>query len=46
MLVWHEVAGRYDAAATPSTGRDTLAEHHARLIHGDGAIADGEPAAR
>ena len=28
MLVWDPVAGRYDADATPSTGHQTLADHH------------------
>jgi divinyl chlorophyllide a 8-vinyl-reductase len=35
MLVWDEAAGRYDADATPETGRDTLFEHYARLVSGD-----------
>ncbi len=35
MLVWDPVAGRYDAGATPSTGRDTLAEHYAKLVRGE-----------
>ena len=35
MLVWDATAGRYDADATPSTGRDTLAEHYAKLLRGD-----------
>ena len=35
MLVWDPVAGRYDAEATPSTGHQTLVDHHARLIRGD-----------
>jgi divinyl chlorophyllide a 8-vinyl-reductase len=44
MLVWDAAAGRYDAAATPSTGRETLADHHARLIRGEVAIERGEHA--
>ncbi len=39
MLVWDAEAQRYDAAATPSTGRDTLGEHYARLAR-DGRSAD------
>lgn len=44
MLVWDEQAGRYDAAATPSTGTDTLAEHYARLIRGEIADERGDHA--
>ncbi len=35
MLVWNPDTGAYDAAATPSTGQDTLAEHYARLLRGE-----------
>lgn len=35
MLVLDPVSGRYDAAATPSTGRDTLFDHYARLVRGE-----------
>ena len=35
MLVLDPVTGRYDAAATPSTGSDTLFEHYARLVRGE-----------
>jgi divinyl chlorophyllide a 8-vinyl-reductase len=35
MLVWDEAAGRYDADATPETGRDTLFDHYARLVSGE-----------
>jgi divinyl chlorophyllide a 8-vinyl-reductase len=35
MLVWNADAGRYDAAATPSFGTDTLSGHYARLIAGE-----------
>lgn len=38
MLVWNAETGHYDAAATPSTGTDTLREHYARLIRGE--VAD------
>ena len=39
MLVWDARAGRYDADATPSFGRSTLAEHYRRLLAG-GASTD------
>jgi divinyl chlorophyllide a 8-vinyl-reductase len=39
MLVWDERAGRYDADATPSFGRETLGAHYARLLRGE-ASAD------
>ncbi|OYU00297.1 MAG: epimerase [Burkholderiales bacterium PBB1] len=35
MLVLDAATGRYDAAATPSTGRDTLFDHYARLLRGE-----------
>ena len=35
MLVLDPATGRYDAAATPSHGTHTLAEHHARLLRGE-----------
>lgn len=38
MLVWDASAGRYDADATPAFGRQTLADHYARLVRGD--VAD------
>ncbi|NRA99167.1 MAG: NAD(P)H-binding protein [Rhodobacteraceae bacterium] len=34
MLLWDAEAGRYDAAATPETGSDTLKAHYAELIAG------------
>ncbi len=34
MLVWDAGRGRYDAQATPSTGSQTLAGHHADLLAG------------
>lgn len=37
MLVLDPATGRYDADATPSTGSDTLADFHARLLRGDAA---------
>ena len=44
MLVWDDGAQRYDAAATPSWGQDTLAEHYARLLRGDVVAERGEHA--
>jgi divinyl chlorophyllide a 8-vinyl-reductase len=35
MLVWDPATGRYDAAATPSTGTETLFDFYARLIKGE-----------
>lgn len=35
MLVWDAGVGGYSDAATPATGRDTLAAHYARLAAGD-----------
>jgi divinyl chlorophyllide a 8-vinyl-reductase len=35
MLVLNPVTGRYDDAATPSTGADTLKEHYRRLLAGE-----------
>lgn len=32
MLVWDESRGNYDAAATPSTGSQTLRDHYARIL--------------
>lgn len=34
MLVLDPATGRYDADATPSTGRETLFDHYARLVAG------------
>jgi divinyl chlorophyllide a 8-vinyl-reductase len=39
MLVLDAATGRYDADATPSTGRQTLWEHYGRLVRGE-AVAD------
>jgi divinyl chlorophyllide a 8-vinyl-reductase len=44
MLVWDATNQRYDAAATPSFGRDTLADYYARLLRGDVADDRGEHA--
>lgn len=35
MLVLDPASGHYDAAATPSTGSDTLFDHYARLVRGE-----------
>lgn len=35
MLVRDPVSGRYDADATPETGRDTLADHYRALLAGE-----------
>lgn len=35
MLVYDAAQGRYDAAATPSTGSETLADHYRRLASGE-----------
>ena len=44
MLVLDPVTGRYDAAATPSTGTETLFDHYARLIAGTAVDERGEHA--
>ena len=44
MLVWDADAGRYDAAATPSTGRDTLFDYYARLASGEATAERGDHA--
>ncbi len=44
MLVWDAAAQRYDAAATPSTGHETLADFQARLLRGDARDDRGEHA--
>jgi divinyl chlorophyllide a 8-vinyl-reductase len=44
MLVWDAEHGCYDAAATPSTGQDTLQDHCARLLRGDVTVDRGEHA--
>ena len=44
MLVWDAAAGRYDADATPSFGRDTLADYHAALLRGQATLDRGEHA--
>jgi divinyl chlorophyllide a 8-vinyl-reductase len=44
MLVLDPATGRYDAAATPSTGSETLREFHARLIKGEAKAERGDHA--
>jgi divinyl chlorophyllide a 8-vinyl-reductase len=44
MLVLDEATGRYDAAATPSTGSDTLFEFYARLVEGTASLERGDHA--
>lgn len=44
MLVFDHETGCYDASATPSTGREALFDHYARLARGDFAPDRGEHA--
>ncbi len=44
MLVLDPASGRYDAAATPSTGRETLFDHYAALVAGRIASERGDHA--
>jgi divinyl chlorophyllide a 8-vinyl-reductase len=44
MLVLDPATQRYDASATPSTGRDTLREHYARMLRGEVGDDRGEHA--
>ena len=44
MLVWDTERRRYDAAATPETGRDTLRDHYAALLRGEVADDRGDHA--
>ena len=44
MLVWDAAAGRYDAVATPSTGRETLIDFQAKLLRGEASIDRGDHA--
>lgn len=44
MLVWDAQAGRYDAAATPSTGSRTLADHYQALLRGELQVERGDHA--
>ena len=44
MLVWDPATRRYDAAATPSTGTETLFDFYASLIKGDVSVERGNHA--
>jgi divinyl chlorophyllide a 8-vinyl-reductase len=44
MLVWDPAAGRYDAAATPSTGSETLFDFYAALARGAVHLERGDHA--
>lgn len=44
MLVWDAAKGRYDADATPSTGRETLKDHYRRLLSGEATLERGDHA--
>jgi divinyl chlorophyllide a 8-vinyl-reductase len=44
MLVLDTATGRYDAAATPSTGTQTLFDFYAGLVRGDVAVERGDHA--
>jgi divinyl chlorophyllide a 8-vinyl-reductase len=44
MLVWDPAVGRYDAAATPSAGRETLFDYYGRLLRGEAVAERGDHA--
>lgn len=44
MLVLDTVTGRYDAAATPSTGTETLKDYYRRLLSGEATLERGDHA--
>lgn len=44
MLVLDPATGRYDAAATPSTGTETLKDHYRRLLSGEATLERGDHA--
>ena len=44
MLVWDAAAGRYDAAATPSAGHETLFDHYGRLVRREAVVERGDHA--
>ena len=44
MLVLDPISGRYDAAATPSVGSQTLFDFYARLIKGEASTERGDHA--
>jgi divinyl chlorophyllide a 8-vinyl-reductase len=44
MLVWNDSEGRYDAAATPSFGSQTLFDHYRDLLSGAATSERGDHA--
>lgn len=44
MLVLNPTTGKYDANATPSTGKDRLVDHYARLLRGEAQVNLGDHA--
>lgn len=44
MLVWDATANRYDAAATPSAGHETLFDFYGRLVRGEAMAERGDHA--
>ena len=44
MLVWDPANGRYDAAATPSSGTETLFAYYARVVAGEDGVERGDHA--
>ena len=44
MLVWDADAGRYDAAATPSAGHETLFDYYRQLVRGEVLAERGDHA--
>ena len=44
MLVWDPIAGRYDEAATPSTGSETLFDVYRSIVAGAAAPERGDHA--
>jgi divinyl chlorophyllide a 8-vinyl-reductase len=44
MLVFDQKTGRYDAAATPSTGSETLFDYYKRVINGEAKVERGDHA--
>ena len=44
MLVWDAVARRYDAAATPAFGTETLWDHYEKVIRGEVQVERGDHA--
>jgi divinyl chlorophyllide a 8-vinyl-reductase len=44
MLVWDAAANRYDPAATPSAGHETLFDYYGRLVRGESVVERGDHA--